>query len=413
MRPPDLDATWVVLGEADPDVMDRDELVALQRQVASVKAWCDAVQVRATRRLRALAAEGRSEAPKDVLANEGRQSTKDARAADERERVASTLPGFEEALSTGDVSSGHLDAVANATRTLDANARAEFAAHADDLLADAKGQTVDRFERSCRDLAREITAVQPGATPEDEQAAREARANVKHWLDRETGMWHTHLELDPVRDATLWAAIRAARQRILHRLGTAKRNWQQIEVDAVIEAIGGGGERVPEVIVLVDDHTRCHGRHDRTVCETTGGQPMPVSTVQRMCCDAEIAIVHLDGRREVINLGRSERTATRAQRRALRAMHRTCAHPSCAVSFDDCRIHHIRFFRFGGPTDIENLLPLCEEHHHLVHEGGWQLTVAASRIATWVRPDGTHHHTGPTIDRLPTSSRRSRPPIPA
>jgi hypothetical protein len=52
-----------------------------------------------------------------------------------------------------------------------------------------------------------------------------------------------------------------------------------------------------------------------------------------------------------------------------------------------------------GPTDLANLAPVCETHHHLVHEGGWRLTLDRDRVATWTRPDGTVWHTGPTTDR--------------
>ena len=38
---------------------------------------------------------------------------------------------------------------------------------------------------------------------------------------------------------------------------------------------------------------------------------------------------------------------------------------------------------------LANLLPLCETHHHLVHEGGWNLTIDDQRHVTWYRPDGT------------------------
>ncbi len=65
-------------------------------------------------------------------------------------------------------------------------------------------------------------------------------------------------------------------------------------------------------------------------------------------------------------------------------------------------MHHVEFFRNGGKTSVDNLLPLCEKHHHLVHEGGWRLTMTEGRIATWRRPDGTIWHTKPTIDRQPS-----------
>lgn len=408
MRPSDPSAVLTALRGVEPDLLDAELCAAAVAQVAVLRAWCDALQVRLVRRQRELAEQGAATAPRDTLARHGRQSSKDAKAADDREQVCATMPGFEDALASGSVAAGHLDAVANATRSLDDTARAEFAACAGDLLAEAERQSVDVFERTCRELARAVTA-QATANDASELDAQRARANVKHWRDKQTGMWHTHLELDPVRDRTLWGAIRSSLGVLRRRDGNANAPWQQLEVDAVVHAASGpAGERVPEILVVVDEQTRCHGLHEHTICETSDGEPLPVSTVQRWCCDAEIAIVHLDGRREVLGVGRGQRTATRGQRRALRALHRTCAHPDCTVSFEDCRIHHVRFWRHGGATDIDNEIPLCEQHHHLVHEGGWTLTLGRGRVATWTRPDGTVHHTGPSADRV-ASNRTGRP----
>jgi hypothetical protein len=135
-----------------PDVMDRDELAALTRDVASLKAWCDSILVRVTRRQRALAAEGRAELPADLLAREGRQSGRDARTATDRERVCTAMPGFEDALASGSVSAGHVDALASVTRNLEPSVQSEFVAIASDLVADAEQFGVDQFERNCRDL---------------------------------------------------------------------------------------------------------------------------------------------------------------------------------------------------------------------------------------------------------------------
>jgi hypothetical protein len=91
-------------------------------------------------------------------------------------------------------------------------------------------------------------------------------------------------------------------------------------------------------------------------------------------------------------------------------MHRTCIGANCDVSFDACQVHHVIPWDDGGPTDLENLAPLCSEHHHMVHEGGWKLTLNPDRIATWTRPDGTVFHTGPTIDRAPNGIAPPPPP---
>ena len=53
----------------------------------------------------------------------------------------------------------------------------------------------------------------------------------------------------------------------------------------------------------------------------------------------------------------------------------------------------------GGRTNLAELAPLCEPHHHLVHEGGWTLTLTPDRIATWTRPDGTIYWTGPLTNQ--------------
>jgi hypothetical protein len=117
--------------------------------------------------------------------------------------------------------------------------------------------------------------------------------------------------------------------------------------------------------------------------------PVAVGTARRLACSARITPVVLDGQSKVLDLGREQRLANRAQRRALRAMYRTCQGGSCSVPFGRCQIHHIVPFEDGGFTDLRNLLPLCSTHHHLVHEGGWHLSIdEATRAVTLIRPDG-------------------------
>lgn len=400
MSPPDTDALYKVLRAADPDVMESDELAVLTSQIAQLKSWCDSLQVRATRSQRRLAADGRADDPRNTLSRHGRNSSKDARAAAERERVCTSLAGFEEALTAGAIASGHVDAIANTIRNLDEATVADFNSRAGDLLTDASCQGVDTFARNCRDLATSLSSQQAGSDA-DELDRQRAAANVRRWVDEQTGMCHTHLELDPLRDRALWSAIDAQRARLRQADGNRRTPWPQLQVDAVIAAIRGGDgvDRVPEVTVLIDHESMVRGTHVAGICETDTGTPLPVSTVRRLCCDAEILPVVLGGDGEALDVGRSRRTANRAQRRALRAMHRSCAHPDCTVTFDACRIHHVVPWQRGGPTDIAQLLPLCEQHHHLVHEGGWRLTMRSDRVATWTRPDGVRQHTGSTIDR--------------
>ena len=98
-----------------------------------------------------------------------------------------------------------------------------------------------------------------------------------------------------------------------------------------------------------------------------------------------------------MNLGRSTRLASRAQRRALRGLYATCAIPGCEVRFDHCKPHHVHYWEHGGPTDLNNLVPLCSRHHHRVHDDGWTLTLLPDRNLTVVYPDKTVTTTGPPL----------------
>ena len=160
--------------------------------------------------------------------------------------------------------------------------------------------------------------------------------------------------------------------------------------------------RVPAINVLINYEWLIGVADQAGLCETSSGIPLPVATVRRLCCDAEIIPIVLNGKGQAMDVGRSSRTVTPAQREALRAMHRTCGSPDCTVPFDACHIHHIKHWtRHRGPTNIDNLLPLCDRDHHQVHEGGWTLTMTPDRVATWTRPDGATHRVASTIDRAP------------
>ena len=83
-------------------------------------------------------------------------------------------------------------------------------------------------------------------------------------------------------------------------------------------------------------------------------------------------------------------------------MYRTCGHPGCHVVFDRCDIHHVHAWERFGPTNLNNLIPLCSRHHHAVHEGGWTLILDPDRTITLRRPDSTVAYHGNTTNRQPT-----------
>jgi hypothetical protein len=393
----DVEAVLAAARGAVVESLSRAELDSLAAHLGAVRSWCDATEVRLVRRARQIGAT-----LDDVLTEGGRRSARHVRTAAAREEACALMPSFESALGAGDVAAGHIDALASASRDLDDPARAAFAAHETALLVAARRQPIGEFARGARDLARQVVGEQIHVSDSERLARQHKQSHVRRWVDDTTGMHHTHLVFDPLRDEAWWKAVQAQLGRLRQHDGNRGTSFAQLEVEAVVTSASGGpgGERIPEISILVDWLTLLDQAHAHGVCETVDGIPIPLVTVRRLCCDAHILPVVLGSSGEVLDLGRAERTTNRAQRRALRAMHRTCGHPRCTVPFDACRIHHVRWWwQHGGPTDLANLLPLCEQHHHLVHEGGWQLTMTAGRVATWTRPDGSVFYTGPTIDR--------------
>lgn len=409
----DLVAVCTRLGELDVDTMDRAELSEMVSVATAMRSALDALEVRCARRRRELETHGTADSSSSLFGRTGRRSAKEAGRIDERTDTVEALPSFEDALAAGVVAAEHVDALTVARRGLDADARAVFDTHEHELREHAARDGVDAFSRRCRRLARTVIAAQPGSDAEELDRQR-ANSKIRRWIDKSTGMCHTHAELDPVRDAALWGAIDAHLATVRQQDGNARTPWQQLQVRAFLAAIeqpaaGGNGangssttgtaamvQRVPEINVLVDLATLQDGVHDHSVCETDNGVPLPLSTVRRLCCEADVIPIVLDGAGQPLDVGRAQRTATPAQRRALRAMYSTCGHPDCTVGFTGCKVHHIRWWwRHQGRTDLNNLIPLCEGHHHLVHEGRWTLTMSEDRATVWSRPDGTIAHRGP------------------
>ena len=327
-----------------------------------------------------------------------------------RGALCSELPVLHDALASGQVAAGHVDAIARTAARLDAPVRAALVSQAESLVAVAATSTVDAFERHVADLARRLEG-DGLATAERLRAQR----SLRRWTDRETGMCHTHLTLDPEADARVSASLDAAiaAERAKPDSG---RSFDQLRADAFVTLVTSrtaAGRRPAQVSVLIDHATLRRGLHERSVCETSDGQPLTPDAVRRLACDAELIPTVLDTTGAVLDQGRSRRVATVAQRHALRAMYRTCGHPDCTVRFADCEIHHvIEWIHQHGPTDLANLLPLCNEHHHLVHDAGWHLTLRPDRTITLHRPDHSVAFHGSSIDVAPTGltpTRRHEP----
>ena len=101
--------------------------------------------------------------------------------------------------------------------------------------------------------------------------------SLRRWVDRNTGMCHTHLQLDPEADARVSAALDAAIAAEQAKPDDdEQRTFDQLKADAIVALITGArnpDRRMPEITVFVDLDTLGHGLHDGGICETGDGQP--------------------------------------------------------------------------------------------------------------------------------------------
>jgi hypothetical protein len=114
----------------------------------------------------------------------------------------------------------------------------------------------------------------------------------------------------------------------------------------------------------------------------------------RLLCHPVIHTMVTDADHEVLQMGRSVRLATPAQRRALRVRDGGCVFPGCEAPLGWTQVHHSVHWTEGGRTDLASMCLLCTGHHTVSHTSGWRMSpnLDASGDPTgtfrWVTPSG-------------------------
>jgi hypothetical protein len=135
--------------------------------------------------------------------------------------------------------------------------------------------------------------------------------------------------------------------------------------DAYLPAEGGQRPHITAVL----DYDRLAERARGATLEFGGYSS--AAQLRRILCDSCVTPTVLGGDGVPLDLGRTRRTASPAQRAALAARDGGCAHPGCAKTPSWCSAHHVIHWVDGGPTDLDNLVLLCLQHHIMVHQSGW------------------------------------------
>lgn len=203
-----------------------------------------------------------------------------------------------------------------------------------------------------------VKAVQQIASPRRfaVRAAQEAKARAAQDGD---GLSRTDLQ------GEVWDAFRAADGDWAHRNGRAFAELlEHLSTDRLT------GKVAATVLVTVDHETLVDATREK-VARTDTGDVVSAGEARRIACTAGIVPAVLRGASLPLDLGRLERCFTEHQRVALATVYDECAADGCDRPYAWAELHHEDPWHSGGRTDLELAVPLCGQHHRLVHHGGY------------------------------------------
>lgn len=104
------------------------------------------------------------------------------------------------------------------------------------------------------------------------------------------------------------------------------------------------------------------GTDPNGTCEIIGSGPVPRTYLQTLSPDTQLAGMLYDRAGRTLWLGRNQRLANTAQRLVLAVKYGGCS--MCTEPMNRCDVHHVKeWHEDQGRTDIDNLIPLCRQHH--------------------------------------------------
>ena len=209
------------------------------------------------------------------------------------------------------------------------------------------------------------------------------------------GMVTGGLTLDQTGGETVMTALEAyaARSRTAGDTRTRAQRMADALVQICANALATGQapqlRSVPaQVLVMISEADLVDPATGPGAATTGTGALLSAAKARRIACDSQVCRIVFGPDSVPVDLGRSQRVASPAQRRALDARDGSCVFAGCQAPSWWCEAHHVLEWAFDGPTDLDNLGLLCERHHTKVHHGFRVERRPDGRWHTY-RPDGT------------------------
>lgn len=302
-----------------------------------------------------------SEVAQRLVRDELRSSSREAKRDVESAARLAELPATTEALESGGIPVGHARLIArvsgesNIDETLLVNA--------------ANEQQFDDFARTVKRHQQDVADDDGKSLLDRQRKNRKAR----FFESAETGMFVLSGEFDQITGARIATALTAKERQIWHNEDSkARPTPAQRMADALAELIlqpsGDGRSSGTDLLVIADYDTVQQQLNNPRLAD---GSAIPINELRRLALKANILPSIFDTKAQEMWLGRRLRTASEAQRIALIARDQRCI--GCSANPLWCRAHHIIWWSHNGPTDLDNLVLVCDDCHHKIHDHQWQV----------------------------------------
>ncbi len=255
------------------------------------------------------------------------------------------------------------------------------------------------FEVIAPDLAERFE----GRALEQEEAEALRRTSLTMWEDDE-GTTHGHFRIparhgqmlakmilsisSPSRSAATPRADSGGASGIEDDLPTPVRHG--IALTQLIESISAddlprtGGCGATIVVTMTLDQLL--GRLEEAgVCTLDTGGRISASEARRLACRAGIIPMVLDGRGQVLDVGRRRRFHTEPMRVAMGVRDGGCTAEGCETPPGLCHAHHDTSWSEGGHTNVDTGRLLCPRHHRRIHDPRFQATHRPNGTVTFHR----------------------------
>ena len=294
-----------------------------------------------------------------VAVNELGASKREAKREVETAARLEELPDTSEALGSSKIPVGHARLIARAS--------GEGPIKESELVDAAGKQTFDQFAKTVR-------RHQQAQSADDGQALldrQRQRLTARIFQSPDTDMFVLTAQFDSITGARIATALTAKERELWHNEDPkARRTPPQRMAYALAELIceSGNGKQGTDLLVIADlDVIEGQLSNPRLV----NGNPIPITELRDLALDANVLPAIFDTETQDMWLGRSRRLASDAQRMALMARDQHCI--GCEANPLWCRVHHIVWWSKGGPTDLDNLVLVCDRCHHKIHDHGWKV----------------------------------------